>query len=1050
MALLFPLIMSAQTIVEGTIVDETNFPIPGVSIVIKGTTKGKVTDFDGKFSIQLDEIPSTLVISFLGYIPQEITVNESKKLSITLKENAQKLDEVVIVGYGSVERKDVTGSITSIKPDATTAQQSKGIEDIIKGRASGVQVTANGAEPGGAISVKIRGLSSLTGNSEPLYVVDGIIMDSATEEIASPISGYTSPQGGGVSGVNPSDIASVEILKDASATAIYGSRAANGVIIITTKKGKKGKAKFNFTSSLSTGTVVRNIDVLDTEGYANYQNDVNAALGFEPKYTINSDGSIFTTDDPPVQITGIDWSEDTYRDAIVRKNRLSISGGGEKGDYYLSGGMLDNKGTFPNASAKSADFSFKFNQKLSDRIKLTTKIATTYTELSATKGTDAFGSTNHSMVKQVILAAPILNFTDNNQDDDVNENIDGPRAWTTDYDDDSKEIRLLGSMTMDYKISKVFTYRLRFGGDYRKKERSFWYGNALLRGRNANGIAGLGTLNRFRYNVDNTLMFKKSFGKNHKINGTIGALIDKTSVKRTRYSASNFSDHTLRADGISFGSTFTPLKIDSEFPTILSFITRLNYTLFNKYLFTGTFRADGSSKFAKGNHWGYFPAFSFAWKVNEEAFLEDSKTISKLKVRLGYGEVGNQGIQSYRFLSQFDTPANGTGLLSDATGGALIPIVPLNLANPDLKWEASTQYNAGIDFGFFDNRLSGAVDIYQKRSNDLLLSVTLAPNAGFDKVIANQGDLESKGLEFSLSGDVIAKENLNWNIFANISFNKNKIAGLGIIDPKEVGSLGVVTSFFGNNIAGGTFFKQPANIFIKGREAALFYGLQTNGIIRTNDDLISQATGVPLKYKGADMRIGDVLFVDQNGDGDITDADNTIIGNPNPDFTFGFGSSFDYKNFSLSMIFNGVVGNDVANGNIFETGYANGTTKNTGSQAYYDAFDPVTNPNGNYPAVASDKLGNDYTRDFNDRIVEDGSFLRLSNVSLGYEVPVEKIDFFDSLKLTLSGQNLWLLTNYSGFDPEVNSFSFDPLRTGVDWGSFPNQRTFTFGLNATF
>jgi len=1045
---LLPLVMFSQKTLTGTVADNTGFPLPGASVIEKGTTNGTATNIDGVFSIEFNQTPSTLVVSYIGFITQEVLINNQSNITIVLQEDSEQLDEVVVIGYGSVNKKDLTGSVTSIKPTEELAEQSKGVEDMIRGQAAGVQVSNNSTEPGGAISVKIRGVSSLTTNSQPLYVVDGIIMDTATEDVDNPISGYQAPQGGGISGINPSDVESVEVLKDASATAIYGSRAANGVIIITTKRGKKGNAKFNFTSSLSTGSVVRNVDVLDIEGYANYQNESRNSLGEGDRYIIDSNGTVSDAETLE-ELTGINWADDTYRDAYIRKNRLSISGGGDQGDYYISGGMVSNQGTFPKALAKSVDFNLNLNQQLNDRVKLRAKVATTYTELSSSKGTDATGGANNSMVRQVILAAPIVDFEDNNLDEaDVDDFIDGPRAWVSDYDDDSEEIRILGSLNMDYKISDAFTYRLRFGGDYRKKERSFWYGTALLKGKAPNGLAGLSTLNRFRYNVDNTLMFRKRFNRNHRLNGTVGVLLDQTSIKKTRYSAADFADKSLRADGISFGGTYTPLIIDSEQPSIVSFIARANYTLFNKYLFTGTFRADGSSKFAEGNRWGYFPAVSFAWKVNEESFLKNSETITDLKLRLGYGEVGNQNIPSYSYLTPFGATE---AALSDAAGGNLIAVVPQNLANPDLKWETSIQYNAGLDFGLFNNRLVGTVDTYYKTSSDLLLKVALGPTAGFNDITANQGDIENRGLEISLKGDIISTDNTNWSVFGNVAFNKNEISGLGSVLPAEIGNLGVQTSFFGTQVSGGTYFKQPANIFIEGREAGLFYGYATDGIIRTDEQLISPDTGVALTYGGSALSVGDVYFVDQNGDGDINEADKTIIGNPNPDYTFGFGSSFEHNNFSISVLFNGVIGNDLANGNKFETGYANTTLKNIRVEAYEDAFHPDTNPNGAYPLVGVGGGSRpNYATNFNDRMVEDGSFLRLSNVTLGYNIPVDNIDFFDSVRLSLSGQNLWLLTDYTGFDPEVNSFGYDPTRTGIEWGSFPNQRTYTFGINVTF
>ena len=1044
---LVPVFLFAQKEIQGKVVDNTNFLLPGASIVIKGTTKGTVTNMDGSFNLKVDKIPAVLVVSYLGFVTKEVKVSSSSNITVQLESDQESLDEVVVIGYGSVNKKDLTGAVSSIKPTAEVAEQSKGVQDILRGRVSGVQVSANGSEPGAAISIKIRGTSSLTGNSEPLYVVDGIIMDTATEDTDNPLGGYSSQQGG-ISGIDPQDIESIEVLKDASATAIYGSRAANGVIIVTTKKGKTGKAKFTFTSALSVGEVVRNMDVLDTAGYAKYQNAARATLGYDQSYTINEDGSVLTTGDTPAPVIGINWANDTYQTAIIRKNRISVSGGSETGNYYISGGMLSNQGTVPNALAESIDFNMNINQDLTSKIKLSAKIATTYTELGSSKGTDENASSNTSMVRQVLMSAPIENFSDNNLDNiDVENGVDGPRAWITDYDDNAKEIRILGSINLDYKISKSLTYRLRLGSDYRNKDRTFWYGTALLKRRDPNGLAGVSTLDRFRYNIDNTLMYNKSFNNNNRISATVGYLIDKTNIQKSRYSASNFADKSLRADGISYGGANTPLVIDSEFPTLLSYIGRLNYTLYNKYIFTGTFRADGSSKFAKGNQWGYFPAVAFAWQAIKESFLQQQNTISDLKFRLGYGEVGNQNIPSYSFLTPFGRTEEA---LADSEGnGSLIAVIPQNLANPDLKWETAIQFNAGVDFGLFKDRLTGTIDTYYKTNSDLLLNVPVGPTSGFNYITANQGKIENKGLEISLNADLLNKKDFKWNVFGNISFNKNKVVAIGT-SPQEFGALGSVVAFLGNNVSGGTYFKQPANIFVEGREVGLFYGLQTKGIIRSNDDLTDTPTKDPLKYNGTDLRVGDVYFVDQNGDGDITDEDKTVIGNPNPDFTYGFGSSFEYKNLSVSLLFNGVHGNNIANANLLELGYANNTSKNILANAFTDAFDAVNNPAGNYPSPGVGGIGVNYSTNFNDRMIEDASFLRLSYITLGYSVPVETISFIESMKLTISGQNLWLLTNYSGFDPEVNSFAYDPSRIGIDSGSFPNQRTFSLGLNVTF
>ncbi|ANW96649.1 hypothetical protein AXE80_10345 [Wenyingzhuangia fucanilytica] len=1044
--LLLPTMLFAQAggNVTGVVSDQTGLPIPGVTVLIKGSSRGTITDFDGNFTVKLESSKAVLEFSYIGYEVKNLEVKPGNTYKVLLEQSSEVLDEVVVIGYGSVDKKDITGAISSIKPSEDVVAQSQDIESVLRGRAAGVQVSANGAEPGASVSVRIRGLSSITGNSEPLYVVDGIVMGGVTDDTDDPLGGGTPPQGG-LTGVNPADIESIEVLKDASATAIYGSRASNGVILITTKKGKKGDAKFTYLNTTSVGSVVRNIDVLDTNEYMEYQNQMRVNLGQSPAYTINPDGSAYTTGSEPTLVQGVDWAKDTYKMALIRRNRLTVSGGTDTGDYYISGGILSNQGTFPNAEAKATDFNLNLNQDLNSRLKIGVKLSGSYTELSANRGADDLGGANNSMVRQVILAAPILNLSDNNQDnEDVDQALDGPRAWTEEYDDLADETRLLGRVQADYKISDEFTYRLRVGADYRKKERRFWYGVGLRKGQQNNGIAGLSIMDRFRYNIDNTLMFRKAFNKNHKINGTVGFLMEGINTEKASYSSSNFADKSLRSDGISYGQSYNPYDVFKDDEKIYSFIGRLNYTLFNKYLFTGTFRADGSTKFLKPR-FGYFPAFSFAWKAIQEEFLQDQDILSDLKVRLGYGEVGNQGIPSFLTNTYYDRTGSG---ISNAGDSQETAVVPINLANPDLLWENASQYNAGIDFGFFNDRLVGNVDVYYKNSSNLLIKAPIPPSTGFGSIVSNQGDLVTKGLEVSLSGDVINTKNTNWSIFGNIAFSRNRIEALGL-EKSAFGALGDQIAFQGTRISGGNVFKQAANIFIEGRQAALFYGYATQGIIRDASQLTSPATGNPLEFKGNPLQVGDVYFIDQNGDGNIDDNDKTVIGNPNPEFSYGLGSTFEHKNFSASIMFNGVYGNEIANGNTMESAYANNTSKNVRREAYYDAFDPVTNPNGNYPRVGAGS-GASYPDEFNDRNVEDGSFLRLSYVTLGYNLPVDDISFIDSAKLSVSGQNLYLWTNYSGFDPEVSSFAYDPTRSGVDWGSFPNQRTFMIGLNVGF
>lgn len=1047
MLLILPLTLLAQQEVKGTVTDESKFPLPGASVIVKGTTNGKVTDMDGQFSITIESTPATLVISYLGFKPEEIVITSQTTLNIVLLEDKEALEEVVVIGYGQVNKKDLTGSVTSVKQKEDLVAQANSVESLIQGRAAGVLVQS-GFEPGAPNSIKIRGLNSLTGNTEPLYVIDGIIVDSATEDTLDPLSAgnsYMSPQGG-ITGLNPRDIQSIEILKDASATAIYGSRGANGVIIITTKRGKIGKAKFNFNTSTRIGTITNNINVLSTSEYVNYQNDVRANEGFEPTYYTYADGSIanFQTDEQFMldnsstieRLQGVDWSEDTYETSITRKYRLSASGGTDSGSYYISGGYLFNQGIIPNAVAKSTDFNANIINDLSDKLELSTKIAAAFTNNFASKGTENLGGTSNSIIRQVVSGVPIIGAEDNFEGDEFDVSLDGPRAWATDYDDESVETRLLGALKLDYKISKIFTYRVALGVDYRVKERKVWFGTALRRGALSNGEAGLSNLERFRYNVDNTLMFRHRFNKNHRINGTIGFIIDERQSKFSTASATDFPLQDLRADGITTGQNQQPVFYYTEGEALFSYLGRLNYTLKNKYLFTATFRADASSKFVDTNKWGYFPAFAFAWKLKEEKFLQDSKFISQAKIRVGWGLTGNQAIDPYSTITRFGLTQSP---YSDAGGNPLTSIVPGNLKNPTLKWETTSQYNAGLDFGLANDRVTGTVDVYYKNIYDLLLDFQLPGSVGYESTFVNRGEIINKGIELSLNADIIDNDNFKWNLFGNIAFNRNEVGDLGYA-PNQFGTE-TYSAYLGRQISGGNFFKTEANIFIEGEEPGLFYGYETNGIV-SNDDQLGSAPS----FNGTPAQLGDVMLVDQNGDGVINNNDLTIIGNPNPDFNFGFGTSFEYKNLSITAQFNGVYGNDIANGNLLREAYADNSSTNVRPEAYYNAWS-VDNPTGTYPRVGYD-LADD--TGFTDRIVEDGSFLRLSNVAIGYNIPMNEKSVLENAYISISGQNLLLFTKYSGFDPEVNSFAFDSQRVGIDRNSFPNQKTFSLSLNLTF
>ena len=1035
---------SQERTIKGVVVDEANEPLPGTTVMIKNSKTGAITDFDGNYSIKVASDTKTLVFSYNGYETIEVIIGTENVLNVSLKPKIEALKEIVLIGYGEVNKEDVTGSIVSIKPSDASKNQAQGIENLIQGKAAGVVVSSTGFEPTAPINIKIRGINSLANGTQPLYVVDGIIVNSSDERDGDPLSGgnsYLSPQNGLV-GINPRDIESIEILKDASATAIYGSRASNGVIIITTKKGKIGTTVFNYNGTSRIAEITRPIDVLDARGFAEYQNKSTDLKGFAPNFTIDASGNVFdaTTGD---FLEPINWSDATYKTAVSYSHRLTASGGTENNRFYFGLGNVDTQGIIPNSYARQTDFTVNLSHNLTDRLTMDTKLAMTFTKSSASKGTDNLGSTTTNMVRQIINSAPFEAFSANNEDNGNYDNTtDGPRAWSKDYDDLSDEIRGLGSLKLEYKISDVFKYRLLTGIDYRTKERKIWYGTSLFRGKLANGEAGISSLNRFRYNIDNTIMFNKKFNKNHKINGTVGFVLDEVLFKSSAVEASDFVIKDLRADGITYGQVFSPMRYYKEGQSLMSFIGRANYTMFNKINLTATFRADGSSKFDPANRWSYFPSFAGAWQLHKENFLKDNKKVSEVKLRLGWGITGNQNTSPYQFFVTYVNTANN---YFDQTGSsAQTALIPSNIANVGLKWETTYQSNAGLDLGFFDNRLTASVDYYDKETRDLLTRLPLPGSAGgFGFINANVGTLLNKGFEFTLGVDIIKKDDFRWNIYGNYSTFRNKISELGLPAASWGGNQEV--AYAGSQISGGTYFKTFANVYMEGQPAGMFWGFQTNGIITT----VEQLANAPTSINGTTTvpQFGDLLVVDRNGDGVITDVDKTFIGNPNPDFTYGFGTTVEYKNFTLNAFFNGVYGNDIANGNLIREAYADGSGNlNIRKEAYYNAWSPE-NPNGTYPRINYD-LQDELA--FTDRMVEDGSFLRLQNVTLGYRIPMAKKNFIESVDVSFSGYNLFLITKYTGYDPEVDSFSFDNNRTGIDWQSFPNQRAFSFGLNVTF
>ena len=1049
--LLLPLFAFSQgKIVSGVVNDDMGGPLPGATVQVKGSESiGSITDFDGKFTIAIRDGETRIIVSYVGFVSQEINIEEQNNISVSLEQDVSELEEVVVIGYGTVLKKDLTGSVSSVKVSETISRQSTTVDQLLQGRAAGVQVTQNAANPGSGISVRIRGTSSLRGNNEPLYVVDGIIISSASEDVVATGGNNTGQeQQNGLNGINPRDIEDIQVLKDASATAIYGSRGANGVILITTKKGTPNEVKTNFFMNTSMRSVTKTYDVLDAFDYARYRNESSlrtTATGFPAFHIennqlyqiVNNDGNVSISDTP---VTTVDWQDELLNLSTSLSVGGSVSGGSDNGNYYLSAGFNDQKGLAKNSSFKSGDIRLNLNQTLSPKIKINARLSGFFSSTDFAEGGDLIGSANQSFIRNLLSFRPILpdGLEDAENIDDLG--ISSPYSFIEDFEDKSNENRFFGSLTATFDLGlKGLSYQVRAGGNIRTKERRRFYGLTTFVGLNANGQLQLSNMNASSFQVVNTLRFNRTFNRKHRINSVFGLTYDQRTTKNMTYVVQDFVTLEKTTEQPFLGQVISsPLaNLDRE-TKLFSILGRVNYAFDNKYIITASFRRDGVSKFLEDQRYGFFPSVALAWNAHREGFIKNIDAIDQLKLRVGWGQIGNHGIGAYGTLSNYGI--NSSVLYGTPTNGTSVPLILNNIANATLTWETTEQSNIGVDFSLADGLVTGTVDAYDKTTKDLLVSSNIAPSTGFSNLIVNRGELSNKGLEIALQVNPISTDDLDISFGGNIAFNETRIEGLSSqpLSPILIdGSYEDRRFYLGNTISRGNYFKYPANIFIEGEETALFYGFETDGIYQTGDTTVGGA------------QAGDVRIIDQNGDNIIDISDRTIIGNPNPDYTFGINLSVRYKSFSLSALVNGVYGNDIINGNLIQMGNAEGLFRNILSDAYHGAWRPEK-PSNSYPRIGY--LGNDGPEflAISDRYVEDGSYLRLNNVTLGYDLPIKENNTIKGANIYVTGQNLLTLTNYSGYDPEITSFMWTGLISGVDWNGPPNSRNILIGLNLNF
>ena len=1045
--------VSAQTRVSGTVIDGKGEPVAGAVVMLQGSgSVAATTDLDGRYQINIPASVSKPSLRFtcMGYKDQTVRVEGRTVVDFTVEEDTEELEEVVVVGYGYMRKSDLTGSVASVKIDDEEASRSTTIGQLLQGHAAGVQVLNNGGAPDGGISIRIRGMSSFNGSSEPLYVVDGVIVnaDSSSESLINQgMDNTDSDQAvNGLMGLNPQDIASIEILKDASATAIYGSHGANGVVLITTKSASRERPVIRFNAGVDISTVSKRADILSFDEYTDFIYD-KALLGHSGADTVL--GQIY---DDPVNRQGIkvfpaDWQDIAFRKALSQRYFFSISGKPNTTSYTFSLGYSDKQGVIKTTGVEQYTMRLNLDKTVGKRLRFGTKTNLAYINSNLTQATGGGRFTSAtSLIRSILSFRPYsrINFNED-YEDEMGNLQSSPLRWIdkNHFINSRQEYRITPNLYAEFKIAKWLTFRSTIGGDYRNSEQQkFKSARINTSTEGSNGASG--TYEYFYWNWDNMLMFNKKFKGGHNLSGTLGSTLN------SRFS----STQTIQGWGIdqymagmaSINSApYARLNYAESHSQTESFFIRGIYSYKDRYVLTATYRLDGSSKFRDENKWASFPSFAFAWRLNQEPWFKVD-AISMAKLRVGWGRVGNQNIGNMLTLSNYTNstiPTHDPGNLAEST----VVLYPGNLANPGLKWETTEQVNAGLDLSLWKGRLTFSADVYYKQTFDLLQQKDIPGSSGFERIYVNEGNIENKGLELAIDAVPARTKDFEWSVNGNISFNRNKIVKISeTADTKSIfitpDKQQEVVYFYGSTLGSSNYVYYPGNIFMEGHPMGLFYGWKVKGVVQEGE------LGTPLSESGAGRAPGYLDYYDLNGNGYIDDDDRTIIGDPNPDFTFGFGTTLVWKRLSLSANFNGSYGNDIININRAVETFTNTTSSNVLRDAYYKAWTP-DNPDTTYPAIG--QIVQDDSKKVASWYVEDGSYLRLANVTLSYALPVKKNSkFIKGLSLSATAGNVYVWTRYSGWDPDVNSYGTNIRKMGCDSGSYPNNRSYSFDVKFTF
>jgi len=1007
----FLLNISAQTFqVRGTVTDPDGGPLTGASVQVKNGKAGTSTDSSGSFTISVTAANATLIISSIAFATQEVNIRNRLNITVRLTPSSSTEDEVVVVGYGTQRKKDITGAVTSLSAEDFNKGANVSVSQLIAGRAAGVNITQTSSEPGGGLSVRIRGASSVNAGNDPLYVIDGLPVDNGAPIDGSAGRGFPagSQARNPLNSLNPNDIESVEILKDASAAAIYGSRGANGVVLITTKKGKSGQLRVNYDTYFAIQQVANKLDILTTSEYIKAQNELSVARG----------GSIvFTPGDIAAIGAGTDWQNLIFRDAPMQSHNLSFSGGNANTKYYASLNMFDQQGVIVSSGIKRYIGRINLEHR-TDKFRFGFNMSSSLIKDDLV----AFGGTGFNAGAGIINSAiqffPTVSPYDSAGSYARYYNIDmeNPLAVAYGVDANQNTSRTFGNVFAEYTIIPGLKAKLNLGSDYMNAKRGVYNSTATKAGFSNGGIATVFNGTNSNYLAEATLDYTKKLG-DHRV-GVLGGYTYQY-FTRESFSAGNVGFPSDLNGVNSIGSGSTSLATVSSIKNtnkLQSFLGRVNYNYKGKYILTATLRADGSSRFGINNKYGYFPSFSAAWQIGSEPFIQNIEQITNLKIRAGYGLTGNQDIGNLNSVSTF----NNSGA-ANLGGVAQIGQTPTRIPNPDLKWESTAQFNVGLDAEFLKGRVSLTVDYFRKNTNDMLLDLPVSGTTGFTSQLTNIGSIENEGWEFLLTTKNLTGK-FNWTTTINFATLKNTVKNIGPLSQILTGSLP---------------FTNQITIIQPGYPLAGYYGYQVTGVFQNKDEI----TGSPQPA----AQPGYLKFKDLNEDGKIDANDRTLIGNPLPGITYGINNSVSYRNFSLDFFIQGVGKVDILNQNLLEALFPLDPLRNTLADPLLNRWTP-DNPSNKWPS----NVGyNSYAAQrINSLTVEKASYLRLRNLTLAYQIPLGNIKAIKSARVYITGQNLVTITKYSGFDPEVNVNGDGNVR--VDYNAYPVAKIYMIGVNVGF